>query len=159
MLKRCCLFPTQCDLSAVCCHVFIQLLMLDLLFSSFIAQKFFADLFFEPSAEFWPADSSGGWKLHPFHQPSRWECFSAERWGRVSRSSFTDVCEICALGLHHEGIFRVPGSQRVINLLRDAFERGKGQSLHTFKHLISFLFKSFSCLSILCRINRLKKTN
>uniref|UniRef100_H3CHE9 Rho GTPase activating protein 4 n=1 Tax=Tetraodon nigroviridis TaxID=99883 RepID=H3CHE9_TETNG len=26
-------------------------------------------------------------------------------------------------GLHHEGIFRVPGSQRVINLLRDAFER------------------------------------
>ncbi|CAF93258.1 unnamed protein product, partial [Tetraodon nigroviridis] len=28
-------------------------------------------------------------------------------------------------GLHHEGIFRVPGSQRVINLLRDAFERGE----------------------------------
>ncbi|XP_029012110.1 SLIT-ROBO Rho GTPase-activating protein 3 isoform X2 [Betta splendens] len=27
-------------------------------------------------------------------------------------------------GLHHEGIFRVPGSQREVNLLRDAFERG-----------------------------------
>uniref|UniRef100_A0A7N6AQP5 Rho GTPase activating protein 4a n=1 Tax=Anabas testudineus TaxID=64144 RepID=A0A7N6AQP5_ANATE len=28
-------------------------------------------------------------------------------------------------GLHHEGIFRVPGSQRDVNLLRDAFERGE----------------------------------
>ncbi|XP_029689522.1 SLIT-ROBO Rho GTPase-activating protein 3 isoform X2 [Takifugu rubripes] len=28
-------------------------------------------------------------------------------------------------GLHHEGIFRVPGSQRVINLLRDVFESGE----------------------------------
>uniref|UniRef100_A0A3B4F8C4 SLIT-ROBO Rho GTPase-activating protein 3-like n=1 Tax=Pundamilia nyererei TaxID=303518 RepID=A0A3B4F8C4_9CICH len=28
-------------------------------------------------------------------------------------------------GLHHEGIFRVPGSQREVNLLRDAFERGE----------------------------------
>uniref|UniRef100_A0A3Q3X6X6 Rho GTPase activating protein 4a n=1 Tax=Mola mola TaxID=94237 RepID=A0A3Q3X6X6_MOLML len=27
-------------------------------------------------------------------------------------------------GLHHEGIFRIPGSQREVNLLRDAFERG-----------------------------------
>uniref|UniRef100_A0A8D3DBD4 SLIT-ROBO Rho GTPase-activating protein 3-like n=1 Tax=Scophthalmus maximus TaxID=52904 RepID=A0A8D3DBD4_SCOMX len=27
-------------------------------------------------------------------------------------------------GLHHEGIFRVPGSQREVNLIRDAFERG-----------------------------------
>ncbi|KAM7411964.1 hypothetical protein PAMA_021778 [Pampus argenteus] len=27
-------------------------------------------------------------------------------------------------GLHHEGIFRVPGSQTVVNNLRDAFERG-----------------------------------
>ncbi|TKS77071.1 SLIT-ROBO Rho GTPase-activating protein 3 [Collichthys lucidus] len=26
-------------------------------------------------------------------------------------------------GLHHEGIFRVPGSQREVNLIRDAFER------------------------------------
>ncbi|XP_038125541.1 SLIT-ROBO Rho GTPase-activating protein 3 isoform X3 [Cyprinodon tularosa] len=28
-------------------------------------------------------------------------------------------------GLHHEGIFRVPGSQREVNLIRDAFERGE----------------------------------
>lgn len=27
-------------------------------------------------------------------------------------------------GLHHEGIFRVPGSQTEVNLIRDAFERG-----------------------------------
>ncbi|XP_044066259.1 SLIT-ROBO Rho GTPase-activating protein 3 isoform X2 [Siniperca chuatsi] len=27
-------------------------------------------------------------------------------------------------GLHHEGIFRVPGSQREVNLIRHAFERG-----------------------------------
>ncbi|KAM4737192.1 rho GTPase-activating protein 4a [Anableps anableps] len=27
-------------------------------------------------------------------------------------------------GLHHEGIFRVPGSQMEVNVLRDAFERG-----------------------------------
>ncbi|XP_035512915.1 LOW QUALITY PROTEIN: SLIT-ROBO Rho GTPase-activating protein 3 [Morone saxatilis] len=27
-------------------------------------------------------------------------------------------------GLHHEGIFRVPGMQREVNLIRDAFERG-----------------------------------
>uniref|UniRef100_A0A4W5L1J6 Rho-GAP domain-containing protein n=1 Tax=Hucho hucho TaxID=62062 RepID=A0A4W5L1J6_9TELE len=27
-------------------------------------------------------------------------------------------------GLHHEGIFRVPGSQREVNHIRDAFERG-----------------------------------
>ncbi|XP_064861594.1 SLIT-ROBO Rho GTPase-activating protein 3-like [Oncorhynchus nerka] len=29
-------------------------------------------------------------------------------------------------GLHHEGIFRVPGSQAEVNSLRDAFERGRG---------------------------------
>ncbi|XP_067381780.1 SLIT-ROBO Rho GTPase-activating protein 3 isoform X2 [Channa argus] len=28
-------------------------------------------------------------------------------------------------GLHHEGIFRVPGSQREVNVIRDAFERGE----------------------------------
>ncbi|KPP75023.1 rho GTPase-activating protein 4-like, partial [Scleropages formosus] len=28
-------------------------------------------------------------------------------------------------GLHHEGIFRVPGSQSKINLIKDAFERGE----------------------------------
>ncbi|XP_048033507.1 SLIT-ROBO Rho GTPase-activating protein 3 isoform X2 [Megalobrama amblycephala] len=28
-------------------------------------------------------------------------------------------------GLHHEGIFRVPGSQTEVNLIRDAFERGE----------------------------------
>lgn len=28
-------------------------------------------------------------------------------------------------GLHHEGIFRVPGSQREVNHIRDAFERGE----------------------------------
>ncbi|KAM4571462.1 LOW QUALITY PROTEIN: SLIT-ROBO Rho GTPase-activating protein 3 [Fundulus diaphanus] len=28
-------------------------------------------------------------------------------------------------GLHHEGIFRVPGSQRELNHIRDAFERGE----------------------------------
>ncbi|XP_061830058.1 SLIT-ROBO Rho GTPase-activating protein 3-like isoform X3 [Nerophis lumbriciformis] len=28
-------------------------------------------------------------------------------------------------GLHHEGIFRVPGSQREVNLIKDAFERGE----------------------------------
>uniref|UniRef100_A0AAY5EPB8 Rho GTPase activating protein 4a n=1 Tax=Electrophorus electricus TaxID=8005 RepID=A0AAY5EPB8_ELEEL len=30
----------------------------------------------------------------------------------------------CALSLHHEGIFRVPGSQLEVNRLRDTFERG-----------------------------------
>nr|XP_057941267.1 SLIT-ROBO Rho GTPase-activating protein 3-like isoform X2 [Doryrhamphus excisus] len=28
-------------------------------------------------------------------------------------------------GLHHEGIFRVPGSQREVNLIKDAFEQGE----------------------------------
>ncbi|XP_056896334.1 rho GTPase-activating protein 4a [Takifugu flavidus] len=35
------------------------------------------------------------------------------------------VCFINLNGLHHEGIFRVPGSQMEINNLRDAFERGE----------------------------------
>lgn len=34
-------------------------------------------------------------------------------------------CSFYLLGLHHEGIFRVPGSQMEINNLRDAFERGR----------------------------------
>jgi len=32
---------------------------------------------------------------------------------------------VCPPGLHHEGIFRVPGSQMEVNNLRDAFERGR----------------------------------
>uniref|UniRef100_G3P1E0 Rho GTPase activating protein 4a n=1 Tax=Gasterosteus aculeatus aculeatus TaxID=481459 RepID=G3P1E0_GASAC len=35
------------------------------------------------------------------------------------------VCYINLNGLHHEGIFRVPGSQAEVNHLRDAFERGE----------------------------------
>ncbi|XP_075882463.1 rho GTPase-activating protein 4-like isoform X2 [Nelusetta ayraudi] len=35
------------------------------------------------------------------------------------------ICFINLHGLHHEGIFRVPGSQMEINSLRDAFERGE----------------------------------
>lgn len=35
------------------------------------------------------------------------------------------ICFINLNGLHHEGIFRVPGSQMEINNLRDAFERGE----------------------------------
>ncbi|CAG07448.1 unnamed protein product, partial [Tetraodon nigroviridis] len=35
------------------------------------------------------------------------------------------VCFINLNGLHHEGIFRVPGSQMEINTIRDAFERGE----------------------------------
>uniref|UniRef100_A0A3Q1FDI3 Rho GTPase activating protein 4a n=1 Tax=Acanthochromis polyacanthus TaxID=80966 RepID=A0A3Q1FDI3_9TELE len=34
------------------------------------------------------------------------------------------ICFINLNGLHHEGIFRVPGSQMEVNNLRDAFERG-----------------------------------
>ncbi|XP_029291151.1 rho GTPase-activating protein 4-like isoform X2 [Cottoperca gobio] len=35
------------------------------------------------------------------------------------------ICFINLNGLHHEGIFRVPGSQIEVNNLRDAFERGE----------------------------------
>lgn len=35
------------------------------------------------------------------------------------------ICFINLNGLHHEGIFRVPGSQVEVNNLRDAFERGE----------------------------------
>ncbi|KAA8591096.1 hypothetical protein FQN60_002039 [Etheostoma spectabile] len=35
------------------------------------------------------------------------------------------ICFINLNGLHHEGIFRVPGSQMEVNNLRDAFERGE----------------------------------
>ncbi|XP_054464658.1 rho GTPase-activating protein 4a isoform X2 [Anoplopoma fimbria] len=35
------------------------------------------------------------------------------------------ICFINQNGLHHEGIFRVPGSQIEVNNLRDAFERGE----------------------------------
>ncbi|XP_034732892.1 rho GTPase-activating protein 4-like isoform X1 [Etheostoma cragini] len=35
------------------------------------------------------------------------------------------ICYINLNGLHHEGIFRVPGSQMEVNNLRDAFERGE----------------------------------
>uniref|UniRef100_A0A672IQ02 Rho GTPase activating protein 4a n=1 Tax=Salarias fasciatus TaxID=181472 RepID=A0A672IQ02_SALFA len=35
------------------------------------------------------------------------------------------ICFINLNGLHHEGIFRVPGSQTEVNALRDAFERGE----------------------------------
>ncbi|KAG7520250.1 rho GTPase-activating protein 4-like [Solea senegalensis] len=35
------------------------------------------------------------------------------------------ICFINLNGLHHEGIFRVPGSQTEVNNLRDAFERGQ----------------------------------
>ncbi|KAM9350613.1 rho GTPase-activating protein 4a [Symphorus nematophorus] len=35
------------------------------------------------------------------------------------------ICFINLHGLHHEGIFRVPGSQVEVNNLRDAFERGE----------------------------------
>ncbi|KAM8864067.1 rho GTPase-activating protein 4-like isoform 2-T2 [Spinachia spinachia] len=35
------------------------------------------------------------------------------------------ICYINLNGLHHEGIFRVPGSQMEVNHLRDAFERGE----------------------------------
>ncbi len=42
---------------------------------------------------------------------------------------FLCVCEykgdaFLKTGLHHEGIFRVPGSQTEVNHIRDAFERG-----------------------------------
>ncbi|XP_042347544.1 rho GTPase-activating protein 4-like isoform X2 [Plectropomus leopardus] len=35
------------------------------------------------------------------------------------------ICFINLNGLHHEGIFRVPGAQMEVNNLRDAFERGE----------------------------------
>uniref|UniRef100_A0A3P8UFT6 Rho GTPase activating protein 4a n=1 Tax=Cynoglossus semilaevis TaxID=244447 RepID=A0A3P8UFT6_CYNSE len=35
------------------------------------------------------------------------------------------ICFINLNGLHHEGIFRVPGSQAEVNNLRDAFEQGE----------------------------------
>ncbi|KAL1020931.1 hypothetical protein UPYG_G00006570 [Umbra pygmaea] len=35
------------------------------------------------------------------------------------------ICFINLNGLHHEGIFRVPGAQAEVNSLRDAFERGE----------------------------------
>uniref|UniRef100_A0A8C7YCV3 Rho GTPase activating protein 4 n=1 Tax=Oryzias sinensis TaxID=183150 RepID=A0A8C7YCV3_9TELE len=49
---------------------------------------------------------------------------------RKSRPQIPVVVESCIRfinlhGLHHEGIFRVPGSQREVNLIRDAFERGE----------------------------------
>ncbi|XP_042151347.1 rho GTPase-activating protein 4 [Oncorhynchus tshawytscha] len=53
---------------------------------------------------------------------------------RMSRTQFRQqipvVVESCIRfinlhGLHHEGIFRVPGSQREVNHIRDAFERGE----------------------------------
>ncbi|XP_035512822.1 rho GTPase-activating protein 4a isoform X2 [Morone saxatilis] len=49
---------------------------------------------------------------------------------QASGQQIPDVVESCIRfinlnGLHHEGIFRVPGSQMEVNNLRDAFERGE----------------------------------
>lgn len=91
------------------------------------------------SPELGPADSCGGWKLYPFYKPSRWVRLydTAVSHGQTALDTENaNVCAwdiyehlvvicVCVSGLHHEGIFRVPGSQREVNLLRDAFERGK----------------------------------
>lgn len=34
------------------------------------------------------------------------------------------ITNVLSSGLHHEGIFRVPGSQMEVNNLKEAFERG-----------------------------------
>uniref|UniRef100_A0A3Q2Q3L4 Rho GTPase activating protein 4a n=2 Tax=Fundulus heteroclitus TaxID=8078 RepID=A0A3Q2Q3L4_FUNHE len=49
---------------------------------------------------------------------------------KASGQQIPSVVESCIrfinlYGLHHEGIFRVPGSQMEVNALRDAFERGE----------------------------------
>uniref|UniRef100_A0AAR2LHN5 Rho GTPase activating protein 4a n=1 Tax=Pygocentrus nattereri TaxID=42514 RepID=A0AAR2LHN5_PYGNA len=43
----------------------------------------------------------------------------------VVRAAFSCVSEAHLRRLHHEGIFRVPGSQSEVNHIRDAFERGE----------------------------------
>ncbi|XP_058873083.1 SLIT-ROBO Rho GTPase-activating protein 3-like isoform X2 [Acipenser ruthenus] len=59
----------------------------------------------------------------------------SRRWRRISRTQSSGqliplVVESCIRfinlhGLHHEGIFRVPGSQLEVNEIRNAFERGE----------------------------------
>ncbi|XP_041130853.1 SLIT-ROBO Rho GTPase-activating protein 3-like isoform X2 [Polyodon spathula] len=59
----------------------------------------------------------------------------SRRWRRMSRTQSSGqliplVVESCIRfinlhGLHHEGIFRVPGSQSEVNEIRNAFERGE----------------------------------
>jgi len=46
-------------------------------------------------------------------------------------------CDVLT-GLHHEGIFRVPGSQTEVNHIRDAFERG----------MIMFKWMNTRCIKI-----------
>ncbi|KAG9331389.1 hypothetical protein JZ751_019320 [Albula glossodonta] len=51
-------------------------------------------------------------------------------------------------GLHHEGIFRVPGSQSVVNHIRDAFERGT--VLHYYETILpNTLFVSYCTPAVL----------
>jgi len=40
----------------------------------------------------------------------------------VSDNSYDDV--ICCEGMHHQGVFRVSGSQHEINEMRNQFEQG-----------------------------------
>uniref|UniRef100_A0A4W4HGY7 Rho GTPase activating protein 4a n=1 Tax=Electrophorus electricus TaxID=8005 RepID=A0A4W4HGY7_ELEEL len=61
-----------------------------------------------------------------FHNP--WILFTEKiflaRSGLVPFSMPPLFCFLSRPGLHHEGIFRVPGSQLEVNRLRDTFERG-----------------------------------
>uniref|UniRef100_A0A8C7H0G7 Rho GTPase activating protein 4a n=1 Tax=Oncorhynchus kisutch TaxID=8019 RepID=A0A8C7H0G7_ONCKI len=56
--------------------------------------------------------------------------FNFSQYSQASGQEIPVVVESCIRfinlnGLHHEGIFRVPGSQAEVNSLRDAFERGE----------------------------------
>lgn len=65
--------------------------------------------------------------------------------GIYERVIWCEYVFVCIAGLHHEGIFRVPGSQREVNLLRDAFERGK-----CFPRFFFRFFFLFVCFLYMC---------
>ncbi len=141
------LFSVDLVLLFLCISICILLSLTRLFHISFLSHL--------SSPELWAADSRGSWKLHPFHKPSWWVSFYDIAMSLAERASHTEIeyvevlvcacvynpvylrhqwtCNIiwicvCVSGLHHEGIFRVPGSQREVNLIRDAFERGKWAS-------------------------------
>lgn len=64
-------------------------------------------------------------------------------------------CLCSCIGLQHEGIFRVSGSQVEVNDIKNAFERGKRTIKHYFKHIVClWIFINFSLASVFASDSR-----
>ena len=73
--------------------------------------------------------------------------------------NFTPLCVCAYLGLQHEGIFRVSGSQVEVNDIKNAFERGKTviQQETIFNHffqILYFLFYSPLLITVILSFKR-----